>query len=202
MIGALKSCFAGAVALVLCACATPDSVHELAETTSANVGVLGTRLKQLADESNRLYANRTENVAHLHAVNARSRANYSYDLALTKKSGDQADLDLIKELEAWVQEVDQIFASAATAEKERRESLLAGQAKIDTKSQALQKIAETLSALAKEESRAERLRMLRKFASEVRDDVQKDLDSGTDSAKSAKQLLDKVLGALGSPSSQ
>ena len=202
MMWALKFCCVGAIALVLGACATPTAVHELAETTSASVGVLSARLQQLAEESNRLYAHRTDNVAHLHAVNARSRANYSYDLALTKKLGDQADLDLMKDLEAWVQQVDQIFGSAATAEKERRDSLLAGQAKLDTKSQALQKIAETLSLLGKEESRAEHVRMLRKFGSEVRDDVQKHLDDGTDSAKKATQLLDTARGALESLSSQ
>jgi hypothetical protein len=197
----LKFCAAGAGALLLCGCATPDTVHELAGVTSANVGVLSARLKQLADESSRLYANRTENVAHLHAVNARSRAAYSYDVALTKKSGDQADLDLIKELEAWVADVDQIFTSAANAEKDRRDALLASQVKIDIKAQALQKIAEILSALSKEESRAERLRALRNFASEVRDDVKKELNSGTDSAKAAKALLGKVRGAPGAAAS-
>lgn len=181
--------------LALSGCAsTPDSVHELAGVTSANVGVLGARLRQVTDESNRLYARRVENVAQLHADNARTRAEYSYDLALTKKSGDKDDLDLIEELEAWVAEVDKIFADSANAGKERREALLAGQVRIDTKTQALQKIAESLSALAREASRAERVKAFQKFASEVAKDVKKELDSGSDSANAAKKLLDEVRG--------
>lgn len=171
-----------------------DPVHELAEVTSANIGVLGTRLKQVADESNLLYTQRAANVAALHAENARSRAEYTLDLALTKKAGDQADLDLIKELDTWVADVDKIFVDAANAEKERREVLLGGQIKIDTKVQALQKIAESVSALAKEESRSERVKALQKFASAAGKDVKKALDSGDDSAKAAKKLLDKVSG--------
>lgn len=194
----LKICAGVAVTLLLSGCATPDAVHQLAEVTSANVGVLGARLKQLAEESNRLYTRRAENVAHMHAVNEQSRARYLYDLALTEKSGDKKDLDLKNELEVWKAEVDGIFAVAAGAEQERRNALLAGEVKIDTKAQALQKIAETLSTLVKEESREERVRALRNFAFEVRDDVKKELDSGTDSANSAKDLLDearKVFGA-------
>ncbi|MDP3512202.1 MAG: hypothetical protein Q8S20_05570 [Sulfuritalea sp.] len=180
--------------ILLFGCATPDSVHQLAEVTSANVGVLGTRLNQLAEESDRLYAMRAENVAHMHAVNEQSRARYLYDVALTEKSGDKKDLELKKELEAWKAEVDNIFAAAVGAEQRRRDSLLAGEVRIDTKAKDLQKIAETLAVLAKEESREERIRALRKFASEVRDDVKKELDSGTASANAAKNLLDKVRG--------
>jgi hypothetical protein len=130
----------------------------------------------------------------MHAVNEQSRARYLYDLALTEKSGDKKDLDLKKELETWKAEIDKIFAAAAGAEQQRRDALLAGEVKIDTKAQSLQKIAESLSALAKEESREERVRALRKFASEVRNDVKKELDSGTASANAAKSLLDGIRG--------
>lgn len=190
----LRACASAGAVILLFGCATPDSVHQLAEVTSANVGVLGTRLNQLAEESDRLYAMRAENVAHMHAVNEQSRARYLYDVALTEKSGDKKDLELKKELEAWKAEVDNIFAAAVGAEQRRRDSLLAGEVRIDTKAKDLQKIAETLAVLAKEESREERIRALRKFASEVRDDVKKELDSGTASANAAKNLLDKVRG--------
>ena len=70
--------------------------------------------------------------------------------------------------------------------------------KIDTKAQALQKIAEFLSTLAKEETRAERVRALGKFASEVSKDVKKELDSGSESANAAKKLLDEVRGTKSS----
>lgn len=192
-----------AASLLASGCATtPDAVHGLAETTSANVGVLGARLKQLAEESDRLYARRVANVAHLHGANERARVNYAYDVALTKKSGDKSDLDLIEELKAWVAEIDTILAASANAEQERAKTLLAGQQKIDTRSQALKKVADSLSALAKQESREERLKALRNFALAVRDEVKKELDSGEESAKSAKALVDHVASTFKAPKAE
>ena len=83
----LKTCVGVGAAFLLSGCATPDSVHQLAEVTSANIGVLGTRLRQLAEESDRLYTRRAENVAHMHAVNEQSRARYLYDLASRPQEG-------------------------------------------------------------------------------------------------------------------
>jgi hypothetical protein len=195
----LKTCAGAAAALLLAGCATPDSVQQLAEVTSANVGVLGTRLKQLAEESDRLYKRRADNVAYMHGVSAKSRAEYDYDLALTEKSGDDKDLELKSVLEAWKTRVDGIFAAAANAEQEHRDALIAKEVKIETKSQELQKIAESLSTLAREETREERVRALGKFAKQVRDDVKKELDNGTDSANGAKKLLDKARGEFRAP---
>ena len=184
------------IGLLVTGCATPPSVHELADKTSANVGIVSARLRQLAEESNRLYATRADNIARLDGANATARANLAYDLALTRKIGQQADVNLIKDIKAWMGEIDQIAAGTADAEKQRRESLLASQAKIDPKSQALQKVAETLAALASEESVAERVKLLQKFAVEVRDDMKKELDNGSVAATRAKALLEHVRATL------
>lgn len=182
-----------AAALLLGGCAsTPDAVHQLAETTAANVGVLGTRLKQLSDESDRLYKRRVDNVARMRSANAESRARYDYDIALTQKAGAADDLALKKQIEDWKKQVDQIQQSADGAEKERRDALNAKEVKVETRAADLQKIAESLASLAKEESREDRARMLGRFAKEVRDGIKKDLDSGSDSANAAKGLLDSL----------
>lgn len=185
-------CAICSIVFLTAGCGTPAPVLELADKTSANVAIVGTRLRQLAAESERLYANRAENISRLHGVNATHRAALTYDIALTKKVGQRSELELIEAMEAWGKEVDEILASASGAEKQRRDELAVAQTKIDTRSQALQKVAETLSVLAKEESASERLRILRKFASEVRDDMKKQLDKGEGSAADAKKLLDRV----------
>ena len=195
----LRTIACAAAVLPLAGCATPDSVHQLAEVTAANVGVLGSRMKQLAEESDRLFKRRADNVAHMHGVSAQSRADYDYDLALTSKARDNKDLELKAEIEAWKLQVDEIYATATNAEQERRDELLAREVKIDTKSQELQKIAESLSTLAREETREERVRSLGKFAKEVRDEVKKELDSGTKSANAAKNLLDEARAKFGEP---
>jgi hypothetical protein len=171
---------------------TPEPVLQLAEKSSANAGVVSARLRQLADASDALYANRAANISHLHAVNASQRASLEYDLALTRKVGQEADLALMKELQAWTAEVDKLFADAAGAEKTRREELAAAQVKIDTRSHALQKVAQTLSSLAQKESAGERAKLLAAFASEVRDDVKKQLEDGSASSAAAKDLLDHL----------
>lgn len=185
--------------IAVAGCATPQPVLDLAGKTSANVGIVSTRLHQLSEESNRLYAARADNISRLQAGNTTARANLAYDIALTTKSGESADVALMKDLETWVGSIDEIFAKAAEEEKKRRDTLLAGQTAIDTKSQALQKVAETLAALAREESAADRVRLLQKFAKEVADDVKKDLDNGTESSKQAKALLDHLSSSIKSP---
>jgi len=177
----------------LAGCAhTPDPVLELAEKSSANVGVVSARLRQLSDESDALFAQRAANVARLHSVNAVQRANLQYDMALTRKVGQEADLALMKDLQSWVEEVDKTLATAAGAERSRREELAAAQVKLDTKAKALQKVADVLTTLSHNESTSERVKLIKAFASEVRDDVKKQLDDGSASSNEAKALLDHL----------
>jgi len=191
-----------AACLLLNGCANQQPMRDLADKTSANVGIVAATLRQLSDESSRLYSERATNISRLSSVNATHRANLSYDIALTKRVGEQRDLALIDELRAWVAEVDEIYSVTRNAEAERKASLLSAQTTIDSKTQALQKLAQTLSTLAKEESATERLRFLRGFAVEVRDDLKKQLDEGTESAQHAKALLNQVKASVSAPTTR
>jgi hypothetical protein len=193
----LRIALALAAALLATGCATPPPVLALADKSSANAGIVSARLRQLAAESDRLYAARASNISTLHGTNTTQRAAFAYDVALTRKSGQEADLELVNDLQAWVKDVDVIFSAAAGAEIQRRDTLLAAQNKIDTRAAALQKIAETLAALGKEDSPAERASLLAKFATEVRDDVKKQLDDGSESSARAKVLLDEIKTSFG-----
>jgi outer membrane murein-binding lipoprotein Lpp len=179
-------------ALVLSGCATPAPVLDLADKTSANVGIVSAQLRQLAVQSDKLYASRAQNVSRLQATNASSRAALAFDKALTEKVGQKADLDLIHDLQDWGKQVDDIFASAAGVEKEKQDAILARQVKIDAKSKALQDVAGKLSTLAAKESVTDRLLMIGSFSSAVRDDVSKGLEDGSGSAAEAKILLDHL----------
>ena len=128
----------------------------------------------------------------LHAANARRRAAYNYDVALTKQSGGQAELDLIPQIEAWGKEVDAIFKAADNAEQERKAAVLGTQTSIDTRSEMLAQIAEALAALAKDESIADRARFLSAYAGQLRKEVDDRLAQSDKSATEAKQLLDDV----------
>lgn len=183
------------VALLCTACSTPPPVLELADKTSANVGVVAARLRQLTDESDRLYGARIDNIARLHGSNATQRAAHAYDLALTRRAGQASDLEIMADLEKWSKDVDAIFASAVSAQTQWREALMVQQTRIDTRAAALQKVAEKLSGLAKEEASAARAKLLTQFARDVRDAAKKQLEDGSESAKHAKALLDEVRGA-------
>ena len=128
-------CLAG-----LSACSTGQAAQRLAENTGANAGIVGAHLRMLAQDSSDLADQRAANVAALHAANARRRASYNYDVALTKRSGGAENLELIKELEAWGKEIDGIFKAAENAEKERKAAVLATQTALDSKSEALAQI--------------------------------------------------------------
>ena len=185
---------AATTALGGCA-STSEPVLQLAEKSSANAGVVSARLRQLGEASDALYANRAANVARLHAATATERAQLNYDLALIRKVGEDADLALMKELQDWIAQIDQLFAQAAQAEKTRRDELAAAQTHIDNRAQALQRVAQVLSSLAQKETAAERAKLLALFASEVREDVKKQLEDGSASSLAAKALLDQLKAA-------
>jgi hypothetical protein len=182
----------GVLLLLMGGCAAPPEIYELADKTGANVGIVGARLSQLAQESDRVVASRADAALKLREANARIRADYTYDVALVRKVGEGRDLDLVEDMKKWGSDVDAIFAGVAEAIKKQREALTAGQTKIDTKAPALQKVAQTLSALAKQESTVDRVKALRSFASEVRDEMKQQLDSGSQSARDAQKLIEHV----------
>jgi hypothetical protein len=174
---------------LLSACATGRAPQRLAETTAANVGVVGSHLQRLARDSRELADQRAANIAALHAANARGRAAYNYDLALTKRSGGAPNLQLIQQVEAWGKEVDAIFAAADNAEKERKDAVLATQTALDTKSASLVQIAEALATLARDESATERARFLTGYVGQLRKEIDTQLQQSNASATAANNLL-------------
>lgn len=174
---------------LLSACATQGAVADLAERTAANAGVISAHLKRLAQESSSVAELRATNIARMHAANAQRRASYSYDVALTRKSGGASNLALIPDIEAWGKEIEAIFKAADDAEKERRAEVLATQTTLDTRSQALAQIAQGLAELAREERTRDRARFLGGYAQELAKEIQTQLDQNNKSAAAAKRLL-------------
>lgn len=189
------------VAIVLAsacsACATYPPVQQLAEHTAANAGVISSHLRELADASRELAERRAANVARLHAANAQRRAAYKYDVALTSKSGGDDNLKLIGTIQDWGTQVQEIFQATAAAEKDRKAEVLATQTALDTKAEALARIAQALATLARDDSAADRVRFLGGYARQLAAEIQSQLDQDTKSAKAANQLLNQVQDSLG-----
>jgi hypothetical protein len=178
--------------LVLSACATEQPVRNLAERTAANAGVISAQLKRLNHESSEVAELRATNIATLHAANAQLRANYNYDMALTKRSGGQSNLNLINLLETWGKEIDEIFKVAENAEKERKAAILSTQRALDPKSESLAQVAQALATLAKEESSEDRARFLAGYARQLDAETKTQLELNNRSATEAKKLLGQV----------
>ena len=140
----------------------------------------------LGKESHKLAENRANNISQLHASNQRGRANYNYDLALTKKSGGSANLGLIEPIEKWGVEVAKLFDAAETAQAERKAEILATQTKLDTRSKALAQIASSLAELSKEESAADRIEFLTGFAKTLKSEIDQQLTKATNLPKTPK----------------
>ncbi len=177
---------------LLAACSSTQSVNNLAERTAANAGIISAQLNMLAQDSSQLADLRAANIAQLHASNTALRASYNYDLALTKKSGGQANLNLIDDLEEWHEKVNDIFEAADNAEEERKKAILDTQTKLVTKSEALTEIAQSLAALAKEESSVQRAIFLAGFARQLQTEIDKQLEQSNESSTLAKKLLGEL----------
>jgi hypothetical protein len=186
-----------ALAAACAGCATYPPVQQLAEHTAANAGVIGSHLRDLAEASRALAARRASNVARLHAANAQGRAAYRYDVALTRRAGGEADLRLIDDVAAWAAQVQEIFAAAHGAEERRRAEVLATQAALDTRAEALGRIAQALATLARDDSAADRVRFLGGYARQLAAEIQKQLEQDTSSARAANQLLEQIQDSLG-----
>lgn len=178
--------------LFVSACSTEQPVRLLAEKTAANAGVISAHLHTLSLESSKLANLRAANIARLHAANTRLRASYNYDIALTKRSGGSEHLALIEQLEQWGKEIDAIFRVAENAEKDRKAAVLATQTKLDTKSEALSRIAQTLATLAQEESHADRAKFLARYAKDLTEEMKTQLEQENRSATEARKLLTKI----------
>lgn len=192
-----RSALAATAVLLVAGCSTPAPVLELADKTAANAGILSTRLHQLAAESDRLYANRVHNIDVLNRGVAEQRAAFDLDLLLTKRAGQQADLDMLAAIRSRRAETEAITsAHGADAALARRKALLDAQLKHDTRTEALQSVAEKLAVLSKESSAEDRAKLFAQFARAVRDDVRKQLDDGSAASQAAQALVDKLKSEL------
>lgn len=176
----------------LTACSTPQAVRDLAENTAANIGVLSAQVARVGQESRQLTQVRSANIAQLHAANARLRANFNYDLELTKKAGGASNLKLIDAIKQWGANVTAIFAAADNAKAQRKESILARHTKLDSKSQTLAKIASSLAGLAKEESAKDRVRFLVGFSKQLKNEVDRQFKQSNASTAAAMKLIDDL----------
>jgi hypothetical protein len=179
------------------ACATYPPVQQLAEHTAANAGVISSHLRDLAEASRELADRRASNIARLHAANAQRRAAYTYDVTLTRKSGGEDNLKLIDTIQDWGKEVQEIFNANDTAEKDRKAEVLATQTSIDTKAQALARIAQELATLARDDSATDRVRFLGGYAKQLAAEVKSQSEQDKKSAKVANQLLNQIQDSLG-----
>jgi hypothetical protein len=191
----------GLIAILLAgscsACATYPPVQQLAEHTAANAGVVSSHLRDLAESSRALADRRASTIARLHAANAQRRAAYKYDVTLTRKSGGADNLRLIDTIQEWGKEVQSIFDANDTAEKDRKAEVLATQTSIDTKAQALARIAQELATLARDDSATDRVRFLRGYAQQLAAEVKTLSEQDQTSAKAANQLLNRIQDSLG-----
>ena len=111
---------------------------------------------------------------------------------MTKKSGGQTNLNLIGDIEEWHKKVNDIFKAADSAEEKQKKAILSTQTKLDTKSEALAEIAQSLAALAKEESSVQRAIFLAGFAKQLQKEIDKQLEQSNESSTLAKKLLGEL----------
>lgn len=152
---------------ILSGCATSDAARKLAERTAANTSLLSSEVGRLADHETRIAQLRTRTLADYVENIERSRAAYRLDVALTKKSGDSAAIDLKQSLETWIDET----ANLGELPSERRAAIVAEieaiQKPVAPRVEALNQVAAALAELAKDDEFSTRIRFLAGYAREV-----------------------------------
>jgi len=184
------------LALLSAGCQTPSAVYELAEKTSGNAAVFQSHLAEVATQSRALAQRRADHIVSMEAFNVRLDGTLKRELYMqqhSRKASDWGEIrDLMQQMTALRDDLVKIEQDARIAEIDRRKEILAKQADLNTYKAALRDVATALSALAKRESDAERAQFIGKFLREVRDDMNKSLESGDETSKNAKKLLDDL----------
>jgi hypothetical protein len=174
---------------LLAACATPPEVRELADKTAANVGTISAHLRRLDQNSREIAEFRADNIAQLHAANTELRAQYEYDVELTKEASGAGFLALIDKIKAWAEKVEAIFAKGQNSDAALKARILDTQMKLDAKSKALAEIAQSLATLAKEDKVSDRVRFLKGYAQDLKKELDTAIDADDKSADAAKKLI-------------
>lgn len=184
------------VAVLTTGCQTPPTVYELAEKTSINTGMFQSHLGDLSARSKALAKDRADQVVAMESFNAMLDAKLKRELYMQEQSRAVADWTemkaLMERLTALRDGLLKIEQDASFAAGDRRKALLAAQKELDTFKAALRDATGALTALAKQESRSERAKFFAAFAREVRNDMKKSLESGDETARKAKELLDSI----------
>jgi len=176
----------------LAGCSTPPEVRELAGRTAATVGTISAHLRQLDQNSRDIATQRAAIVARLHSENARIRAEHEYDVELTRQTGGDANLKLIKALDEWAKKDQVRRADFAAIAAEREKRVLDAQQRLDTRTQALAEVAQGLAELAKEEKARDRASFLAGYARDLKKELDDALAQDDDTARAAKDLIDRT----------
>jgi hypothetical protein len=162
----------------------------------ANAGVFQQHLADLADQSKTLASRRADHIASMDAFNAEQDSYLRRELYMLEKSSKASEWSrtdaLIKELAALRDELVEIQTIAKTSRQERRSSVLALYADLNTFQAAMRDTASALSALAKAESATERAAFLGAFLSDLRNNIRDALASDDAASQKAKALVDQL----------
>lgn len=181
---------------ILGGCQTPGAVYELADKTSANAGIFQQHLGEMAVQSKAFAGRRADHIATMDAFNADLDSYLKRELYMRQKAaaaGDWPKIEaLMKELTSLRDELVAIENGANFAQQERRANVLALYSDLSTFQTPMRDAANSLNALAKQESGAERAAFLGKFLVDVRKSLSESLAGNDAAAKAAQALLDKI----------
>jgi hypothetical protein len=154
-------------ASLLAACASQEAARDLAANAAVNTAQLSATISRVAANERTVAEARAKTLADYDRAVRESKAALAYDIAITKKSGDQKAADLLKSLQDWIAEAERAAAVEGGTASERAQALLAQQTKIDEKAEALTAIAKILNELAKEQGALASAAFLRGYVGEV-----------------------------------
>lgn len=162
------------LALLLAACGTPKPVSELAKTTAANVSLVNSSLEAFKENGRASAARRQQYIQPVEDVALDLESNVRRRLSAKELVEDKKEREAGKTISAFAKAMIEQLDAAEAQDREakaRSEALSAAMAQsytgIGVPSDQLKTLAQALSNLSEQRSRAEQLDLLRRFFTEA-----------------------------------
>ncbi|WP_286829851.1 MULTISPECIES: hypothetical protein [Kordiimonas] len=181
-----------AICVQLGACATPESVRDLAKKTSANVALAGKEVKSMEARRKELAEQRAQSAGRLIASTQRLQGSVAADLAIADLVNDKATKQQYEKLKSVQQTMAGIRADHSAGADEFAAQILLPRQKLEVDGKALDEVAKILVKLGEKKSLLARAKFLVAFVKDVSADIKKLQDEAEKQVEDSKADIQKV----------
>jgi hypothetical protein len=186
------------VALALCldaGRAAADAPAELAEVSARNIAMLSSALAAHQQGMNDIATTRTAHIVSVNRLAINAKQESDREVEILKQTGGAAILDIVDALRAHGDRAALARGEAEAAEAAVKADISAAYTPLAIATDKLDRAAETLAALGRQQTPRDRAKFLVQFAKDVRDESAKLSKASDDKKADADQKLSNTVAA-------